>query len=189
MKRVLIDPGHSEKKPGARMSGASIQEEDLNRYQAIWLTKILSAHGIQATIYDPIDDDLVDIGRRAKGYDAFVSLHLNSSKNIKAQYTCTCLHSRYQKPDDLSAKVASEWAVAVGQALAIPVYKGSPQWPTGVMALPLSVLNAATLTECPICLLSEAFFISVPDTKKNLEDKCKVAMTAAGEVLAKYLLS
>lgn len=188
MKRVLIDPGHSERRTGARNTVQHIEEEDCNRIQAKWLTKALATHGIQATIYDPVDDDLLDIGRHAKGYDAFISLHLNAATNPAAQYTCTLCHSKYQKPTDLSAKVASEWAVAVGKALSIPVYKGSPLWPTGVMAVPLAVLNAATLTNCPICFLSEAFFITGEIDKKDVEDKCKVAMIAAGEVLAGYLV-
>jgi N-acetylmuramoyl-L-alanine amidase len=77
-KRVLLDPGHSEGEPGARSNDDSAEEEDLARLQASTIQKALQDAGHVCDIYDPMVDDLSDIGRKAEGYDLFLSLHFNS---------------------------------------------------------------------------------------------------------------
>lgn len=76
--RVLLDPGHSEGEPGARSNDGSAEEEDLARLQASIIQKELQTAGHVCDIYDPKVDDLSDIGRKADGYDLFLSLHFNS---------------------------------------------------------------------------------------------------------------
>jgi N-acetylmuramoyl-L-alanine amidase len=78
LKRVLLDPGHSEGEPGARGNNRTAEEEDLNRLQAKIIKERLNAAGIDCDIYDPKVDNLADIGAHAKGYYLFLSLHHNS---------------------------------------------------------------------------------------------------------------
>lgn len=77
-KRVLIDPGHSEAEPGARSNSGKAEEEDLNRIQASYIAVELRKAGHVVDIFDPAVDDLYAIGKKAAGYDLFLSLHHNS---------------------------------------------------------------------------------------------------------------
>ena len=65
MKRVLLDPGHSTRHPGATGVDPSIHEEDYNQLQANTIRERLEGR-IVCDIYNPIEDDLWDIGARAK---------------------------------------------------------------------------------------------------------------------------
>lgn len=186
-KKVLIDPGHSDKHPGARGKNPAVKEEVLNRYQAQLLKEELEKLGISATIYDPIDDDLDAIGLKAQGYDAFVSLHLNAF-NGKEHYTCAMVHPEFQKPSSLSVKVASEWAQAIAEAIGNPCFRGTEGYPKGVYATGLKVLRAAAKTDCPIFFLSEAEFIDDETEETAIRERLKKAMAAGARVLAKHLL-
>lgn len=76
--KIFLDPGHSESKPGAR-SKLGAEEEDLNRLQAAIIKKELEATGrFLCTIFDPAIDNLVEIGKAAKGHDMSIHLHHNS---------------------------------------------------------------------------------------------------------------
>jgi N-acetylmuramoyl-L-alanine amidase len=181
-KRVLLDPGHSERHVGARGLNSNVQEEDLNRLQATVLKAELEKLGIAATIIDPIDDDLYSIGASAKGYDAFVSLHLNAYKN-KDFYTCTMCHPTKQATTSKSAIVASAAAQAMASALGNACFGGTQNWPKGVMATGLSVLSGAVASGVPIAFLSEAFFVDAYDNNAVCEDKIRKAMPALAKVL------
>ncbi len=182
-KRGLIDPGHSESSPGARGKNSSVQEEDLNRYQAEVLQAELKKLGIEADIYDPANDDLVAIGKKAQGYAFFVSLHLNAYDN-KEHYTCTMCHSKLQSPSSRSAKAASAFAQAVAGAIGNPCFGGSPGWPKGVMAAGLSVLNGASQTNCPIAFLSELEFCDDETSPDGLKERIRKGMAAGARALA-----
>ena len=185
-KRVRLDPGHSEKHVGARGKNSSVQEEDLNRFQAQCLKEELAKYGITADIDDPLDDDLWEIGKGAHGYDAFVSLHLNAFKK-KEFYTTAMCHSRLQSPNSKSAKVASEWAIATATAIGNPIFSGTKGWPTGVMATGLSVLNGAANTNCPIAFLSELEFIDDETENGPIMERIRKGMKAGAKVLAEAL--
>ncbi|MEM4166610.1 MAG: glucosaminidase domain-containing protein [Candidatus Bilamarchaeaceae archaeon] len=185
-KKVLIDPGHSDKHPGARGKNPSVKEEVLNRFQAQLLKEELEKLGISATIYDPVDDDLDAIGLKAQGYDAFISLHLNAFNN-KEHYTCAMIHPEFQKPSSLSVKVASEWAQAIAEAIGNPCFRGTEGYPKGVYATGLKVLRAAAKTDCPIFFLSEAEFIDDEIEESGIRERLKKAMKAGAGILAKYL--
>lgn len=186
-KRVLLDPGHSDMKPGARGKNRAIKEEDLNRFQALVLKEELEKLGIEADIYDPLDDNLTDIGLKANNYGAFVSLHLNAHDG-KEHYTCAIVHKDYQSPSCVSALVASEWAQAVANAIGNPCFSGSPGYPRGVLAAKMRVLSAVAKTNCPISFISEAEFIDDETEESAIRERLKKAMTAGARVLAKYLL-
>ena len=185
-KRILIDPGHSERRTGARGKNSSVQEEDLNRYQAERLATELALLGYSADIIDPIEDDLWAIGKSAQGYAAFVSLHLNAY-NGKDHYTCAMVHTKYQSAESQSAQIASGWAKAISAAIKNPCFSGSAGYPEGVMARGLSVLSGAAATDCPIAFLSEAFFVDAYDSNVVCRDKIMTAMKAGARVLADVL--
>jgi N-acetylmuramoyl-L-alanine amidase len=188
-RRVLLDPGHSEAHPGARGKTPDVQEEDLNRLQAATLKTELEKLGITADIIDPMDDDKLAIGRKAQGYDAFVSLHGNACAN-KEFYTCCMCHPDVQKPTSRSAKVASHWAKEVASAIGNKCFEGSGNgWPEGVMTVGLSVLRGASETDCPIFFLSEFEFIDdeTTSTLPALKERIAKAMSAGAKVLAEEL--
>lgn len=186
-KRVLLDPGHSEQKPGARGKNPSVQEEDLNRFQAQVLQKELADLGVKADIYDPLDDDLFAIGQKANGYDAFVSLHLNAFKQ-REFYSCAMCHPGKQKPSSKSAQVASQWAQAIAKEIGNPCFSGSEGWPKGVMATGLSVLSGAATTNCPIFFLSEAEFIDDETSDGPIKERLTRAMKVGAKVLRDALV-
>lgn len=185
-KKVLIDPGHSDRYPGAVGKTSKVKEEVLNRFQAECLQKELAARGVKADIYDPPNDDLSDIGRHAQGYDAFVSLHLNAYAN-KEYYTCAMCHPSVQSPLSKSAKVASEWAQAIATSNGEACFSGSPGWPKGVMAVGLGVLRGASQTNCPIFFLSEAEFVDDESDDVAIKVRLTKALAAGADVLVKYL--
>lgn len=185
-KRVLLDPGHSEKRLGARGKSADVQEEDLNRYQAEVLKKELEALGIQADIFDPIEDDLWAIGKKAQGYDCFISLHLNAYSK-KEHYTCCMVHPKYQAPTSMSAKIASRFANVVAAAIGNPVFSGSPGYPSGVMATGLSVLSGAANTNCPCFFLSELEFVDDETETAGIKLRIEKGLKAGAKVIADFL--
>lgn len=185
-KRVLLDPGHSESHPGARGKNSSVQEEDLNRFQATELKARLAELGVAADIFDPDSDDLYAIGQKANGYDAFVSLHLNAFKGQEF-YTCAMCHPGKQSPSSKSAQVASAWAQAIAKAINNPCFSGTSGWPKGVMATGLSVLSGAASTNCPIFFLSEAEFCDDETTDGPIKERLKKAMAAGARVLSDAL--
>jgi len=77
-KRVLLDPGHSNKEPGARSNDGTAKEEVLTLLQAQIVRDALEKAGHIAVITNPEVDDIENIGASAANYDFFLSLHLNS---------------------------------------------------------------------------------------------------------------
>lgn len=76
-KKILLDPGHSERHVGARSRDMTVEEEDLNRMQARLIAELL-APKYDCEVFDPENDSLEEIGERAKGKQLFLSLHHNS---------------------------------------------------------------------------------------------------------------
>lgn len=181
-KRGLIDPGHSEAEPGARGKNSSVQEEDLNRYQAQVLQEELKKLGIETDIYDPSNDDIYSIGLKAQGYDFFVSLHLNAFDG-REHYTCAMCHSSKQKPTSKSAYAASAFAQSVATAIGNPCFAGTPGWPKGVMAVGLSVLNGASQTNCPIAFLSELEFCDDESSPEAIKERIRTGLAAGAKAL------
>lgn len=185
-KKVLIDPGHSNSEPGARGKNPSITEEEMNRYQAICLKKELEKYGILVTIFDPEVDDIYLIGQKSKGYDAFVSLHLNAFDG-KEHYTCAMVSPKWMAPDSKSAKVASLWASAISKTISNPLFAGSPGYPEGVMAAALGVLSGAASVGCPVAFLSEMEFIDDETNIEQLKVHIEKAMAAGAKVLSENI--
>jgi len=185
-KKVLLDPGHSDKKPGARGKNPAIKEEVLNRYQAQLLKKNLEDLGIRADIIDPPDDNLYQIGLSSRGYDAFISLHLNSFSG-KEHYTCTMCHAIKQSPNSKSAKVASKAAQAIAKSINNKLFSGTKNWPVGVMAASLGVLSGAVDARCPVAILTEAEFIDDEVEETGIRARLVKAMQALAKVIAEEI--
>jgi hypothetical protein len=183
MADVLIDPGHSESEPGARGKNPSVQEENLNRFQAEVLKKELAALGVSADIHDPLTDDLHAIGMQAKDYKAFISLHLNAYSG-KEHYTCAMCNKNRQTPSSASAKLASEWAQATAKAIGNKIFGGTEGWPVGVMAAGLGVLSGAADSGVPLFFLSELEFVDDETEEGPIKARIEKGIKAGAAVLA-----
>ena len=179
--KILFDPGHSLKKEGA-LSVFGIGEHELNLIQARAAYKALKQAGFELTIYDPANDDLLAIGKEAKLYDAFISIHLNASSNKEANYVTCCLHEVGAKT--ASKSLAIKILCELVKELQIPAYKG-PLGP-GMMYLPLKVLSLAEKACKGPCVLTEAFFMS-SSTWKSKEELISAA-ERAGVSIAKAVI-
>lgn len=149
-KRILIDPGHSEREPGAR--GAGAEEEDLNRLQAQEIAKGLLGIA-KVDIYDPEVDDLYDIGDKAASYDIFLSLHHNAYEGYDDPGT-ECLYSA-RNAKESSIRLAEKLAVAVSDALG-STNRGAKSKGLAVLSRSESVCNGP-------CVLMESFFLNKYD--------------------------
>lgn len=105
MPKIMIDPGHGGKDPGA--VGGSWLEKNINLEAALYIGPRLVEHGFEVgytRTTDVFDGDLVGRGKKAKGYDYFLSLHCNAGGGTGAEiltnckethaYTETALHER-----------------------------------------------------------------------------------------------
>ena len=184
--RVLADPGHSESpvSSGAVSADKRITEYEMNLFQANILKREL-VYDMLVDIVDPTKDDRVAIGMKAKGYDLFVSTHLNAF-NKKANYTSVCVDTRHNTPESRSTKLASVCAIEIAKALGLKAYQNA-SFPPGVMPKHLEVLNYAHRSGCPICILVEPFFIDVYSDRQIIENKCTIAMKTLANVLRKAL--
>jgi N-acetylmuramoyl-L-alanine amidase len=154
-KFVVIDPGHSEKKPGARGKNG-VEEEDLNRLQANVVAGLLRDKGAKVEIVDPEADDLIEIGKRACASDMFLSLHHNAFDS-KQHYVCVMVHKRLAS--SVSRRFASICAEAISKKLGLPLFQSAAGLP-GVMEAGLSVLNSAeTSNPSGPCVLVESYFV------------------------------
>lgn len=187
MVKILFDPGHSSQKDGAQSTAFGIGEHELNLIQARVAYKKLKELGFDITIFDPAKDDLALIGTQAKGYDCFLSMHLNASASPEPNYTAVCVHDGSAKPASkiLGTKIVFEFV----KSLQLKAYKG-PFGP-GLMFLPLAVLkNAEKVCRGP-CVLTEAFFLSSDDykSKEELIAAAELAGVAIANGVQKFFAS
>lgn len=173
---IVIDPGHSELKVGARGQNG-VQEEDLNRLQADVVASRLRYRMATAEVVDPLVDDLVQIGKRANAADMFLSLHHNAC-NGKQHYVCVLVHKRLST--EVSRQFASLCAQSISKRLNIPLYQEKDSLP-GVMLANLAVLNSAENSQpSGPCVLVESYFVDALDDVK----KAAAMTTEAGHAIA-----
>jgi N-acetylmuramoyl-L-alanine amidase len=184
MIKILLDPGHSELKNGASSKTKTFYEHEMNLHQAEKLQEILNRSGkIIADIHDPAVDNLREIGTKAKGYQCFISLHMNAM-NAEKNYAVSCvLPNMIQTP---SSKLAYLWTEAVAKALKLDTYTYQTGCPKGVLPSQLKVLSAAYAVKCPLLFLSEIFFIDTVEDKQDCIDRIDLAMEAASKVLIDF---
>lgn len=177
LKRVLLDPGHSEKRTGCRGKNPAIHEEALNRFQAEVLKEELAALGVAADIIDTEEDDLTAIGLASKGYDGFFSLHLNAYDG-REHYTCFMVHNTQGSP--LSNQLAKEADTIVSSAMQNKPYGGP-------YSAGLSVLRAAEGVCHGPCVLSELEFLDDETEEGPIKERLKAGLKAYASVIVKYL--
>lgn len=182
MRRLLLDIGHSNLSLGAVSAGGKVQEYDMNKFQAKILKRELE-FDFSVDVIDPEKDDRVAIGLKAKGYNIFISLHLNAYRG-KSNYTTICVDTRHNTPTSRSSKLASVCATSISKALQIPLYQGV-NFPPGVMPAHLEVLNYAHRSGCELCFLVESFFIDAYSDRAVIENNCEIAMKALASTLRK----
>lgn len=183
MVSILFDPGHSENKEGAKSVFPGLYEHELNLIQSRAAYKILNAAKFNITIFDPLNDDLLAIGKRSKGFDCFLSFHLNASANPDVNYTAVCLHEVGAKTASkiLSSKLICELV----KTMRLKPYRG-PFGP-GIMYLPLKVLSAAEKACNGPCVLTEAFFIT--SSEWSDAGMLKLAAEKAGVCIGKAVVA
>jgi N-acetylmuramoyl-L-alanine amidase len=185
-KSILIDPGHSERHPGARgLAPDYPEEEDLNRLQASIIAGILTKAGASVEVYDPDADPLYTIGRRAAGKDLFLSLHHNAYNRDRIdEYTCVCVHR--SKANEKSKRLASNIAKSISKRLGLTLYKPNAYYP-GVYPLGLSVLSGAHDAGCHVCVLVESYFVDAYGNSSLCQTRSASAARAIAKAVIDYL--
>lgn len=170
LKRILLDPGHSLKEPGARSRDGTAKEEDLNLLQAELVAKNLMGKA-KVDIYNPPVDSLQDIGNHAAGYDIFVSFHHNSYDGYSDPGTEVLI---VPTAKTASKELAHRLVVEISEALGSTV--------RGVKEMNLAVLRTAEVVCEGPCVLIESFFLN----PYGLET-AKIRSAKAAETIASCL--
>ncbi len=120
--RIVIDPGHGGKDPGA--SGSKTTEAEVVLDVALRVEKILAAEpGIEVVLtrrtdhYVPLEERTAIANR--KGADLFLSIHANASRNRKAAGVETYVLN-FARTADAAAVAARENASAAGSMRNLP---------------------------------------------------------------------
>lgn len=183
LKRILLDPGHSRSKPGARGASSNVKEEILNEIQATVIQERLEQKGFTVDIYNPDPDNLTGVGNKAKGYDMFLSLHHNSYGGTGDPYTCAMIDNDKAKAS--SKKLAALIAKRVAKAIGNPLFGGTHGTP-GVYQAGLSVLDAAEqVCEGP-CTLVESYFLNSYGNMNVATERSKKAATAISDAVVEW---
>ena len=183
-KKMLLDPGHSELRSGARGIAPDYPDEhSLNKYLADRLAAMLREQGAEVKIIDPVSDELSAIGSQAAGFDMFISCHHNAFNN-KDHYTCVMIHRNLYKKGSLRfAKIS---ATNIAKALNHKLIELSADLPRGVYPNGLSVLSAAERTDCPVCVLVEPYFIDAYGDKQFCYERTAKAASAIAQSVVEY---
>jgi len=172
--KIILDPGHSAKHVGATGGAPDFPKEEVfTLYIAEKLKSKLVSAGAIVNINNPIGDELSAIGQTAKGNDLFLSIHLNATNGYD-YYTCVMINKSFHK----SGSRAFASLLANKQAVLLNHKKNSGN-PDGVYdTANLSVLSSAEKTDCPICVLSESFFIDAYGLNSAVKERCDKVIDA-----------
>lgn len=115
--RIVIDPGHGGRDPGARGNG--LTESALTLDVALRLEKLLARDGLavvltrRSDVYVPLEERTAIANREQA--DLFLSIHVNASRNPKASGVETYFLSFASSPD--AEAVAARENAASGQTM------------------------------------------------------------------------
>lgn len=179
-RKVALEVGHGWRirpdgttffDPGCSADGGGPNEHELGTFRAGIIKNKLEAMGVFVEIFDqPIS--VTQLWRNVKGFDVFLSLHLNSF-NQRAQGTETLIHPHTGQESHKFADLIQQSLVEV---LGLP--------DRGVKLMRLAVLSGLP-ADLPACL-SEAFFL---DSLKGRSpwDLSEISAGAISVAIAKYL--
>lgn len=181
--RIFLDPGHSRSRPGARGASPEVREEILNEVQATVIKEKLDRNGFVVDIFNPGPDNLTEVGKHARGYDMFLSLHHNSYEGTEDPYTCAMIDNDKAKASSkqLAALVAKRVASKIGN----PLFGGT-HGTLGVYQQGLSVLDVAEQACEGPCILVESFFLNKYGNMTTAIDRSKQAATAIAEAVVEW---
>ena len=185
-KKVLLDPGHSSSRPGARSNNGIVKEELLNVIQATVIQEQLKLVGIASDIYNPDPDNLTDVGNHAKGYDAFIALHHNSydgSGNASGGPYCCVMVLPEGRCKTSSKILAGKISESISVAIGVPNFGGT-DGEKGVYHAGLSVLNAAEPVCTGPCVLVESYFLNGIKDMATATEKSTIAAKAIAKAIA-----
>jgi N-acetylmuramoyl-L-alanine amidase len=175
-KRILSDAGHSLAHPGARSKNGQVKEELLNKIQSKILKQTAEEAGLICDEFDPEDDNKVEIGRKAKGYDAFISWHGNAFDGTGQPGT-----------EVFITTFASAEQEAVAKKVCDAICKELGTTNRGVKRKNWTVINEADkLIDGPVMLI-ESFFITNISDNTVAEDWAKRAANVASKVIVEHL--
>ncbi len=176
--RVALEVGHGpdpdlppgKVDPGA--VGAGTTEYAENLFRAKLIAGILEEKGIDTAV---IDDrkNLIELSKMAKGFDVFVSLHLNAFDG-KVQGTETYIHKDCGADD-------KKLAEAIQKALC----RDLKLTDRGVKICGFSVLVGSTPVSA--ACLSEAFFIDSVKTPEKIREMSKISAESIARGILNYL--
>jgi N-acetylmuramoyl-L-alanine amidase len=175
---IFLDPGHSPEHPGARSNDGSVREEILNVEACKQLSQKLTELGYSVTTYNPMSDDLTDIGTRARAYDVCISWHFNSYNGHDNPYHCVMtLPSASDSHKQIASRLAS--AIKDGARNTIVetnLFRGTGKF-EGVYEASLWVLKTSqNCDKPPFHALVEAFFLNkFTNEKACIEATKKIA--------------
>ena len=191
--RIFLDPGHSQIRPGARSKDNSIREELLNVHACNVIKSVLEACGYFVDLWDPSNDNLTAIGKRAALSDVAVSWHHNSFNKTGNPYHCIIIDPDvpfYYK--ERASRLCQAMADgAKGTVAETKVYAGS-HGIKGVYETELLVLNVSrrySKDKSIFHILPEAYFINSMIVPKDCFDATKkIAISFAKQLMKEFPL-
>jgi len=172
--KVIIDPGHGGKDPGA-IGPTGLKEKDVNWQIAVITAGELAKHGIKI-MFTRNGDEQVSLDKRVQiansiKADYFVSIHANSASNPKAAGTETFAYRQNIEGERL--------AYSIQQSLVREIELTD----RGVKYADFTVIAKTTM---PACLV-EVAFINNPDEEKLLRNNA--FLERAGVSIGKGILT
>ncbi len=170
--RVFLDPGHGGKDPGA--VGHELKEKDLTLAIALKVGSILKDHGLQVH-YSRTTDVYVSLEDRAKranqlNANIFISIHINSAKNISARGVET-----FHYPGSTEGKGL---ATAIQNSLVSSnIFSHDRKVKTANHAV-------TRLTKMPACLVELGFIVNTLDAQLLRTKQPKIAQAIAQGALS-----
>lgn len=169
-KGVLLEIGHG---PGTTFDPGAVAadgttEHTLNIIAANAAQKTIAQTGVPCTVIDTPQGSLHGIGRQAKDFDVFCSVHHNAFNQIVQGSEALVHKTKHDAPD---RELASMIAKAVSTELGITLRRPSTG---GVNAdRNLAVLSGAEDTNVRASVLAEVYFMDVPSIpdKQNWSER------------------
>lgn len=179
MKRILVDPGHGGKDPGAVSS--EVKEKDLAWKYSLTLKYFLEKKGyyVGLTRWSDVDVPLGWRGQQAVGYDVFTSIHFNAGSS-QAEGAEVWYHDDSRRGKILATFVSAELE-KIGKFRGIK--KDTTRYRSG-----FCVLRVAEGKGVPSILI-EVDFISNPKAVRKLtpNDERIKRMRAVADGIDKFL--